>query len=404
RTHGWLSISSIVKRRLKDDVLSVDLSGALVWRPISGWYRSGLGRRRWIRLSLKYGKLSKLGVRYQAVVTDDHAILTPNGWCAAGELKTDELVVTGEPAPNLAQRELLDGTMLGDASISRRNFSVGHVDKDYVMAKYLAFKSLGAKIHGPYKNKHSTVGARPFWRVDLPSAMWIAVQKKRWYPEGKKRVPRDLKITPMLLAAWYFDDGTGGYGKTSSFATHGFLREDVEWLSAKLKGFGVPNTVVGMEERGCLIRLGHAATRKLMLIISDYAPASMRRKIGARISFRRELWELGEPMAGVQPVIVEESEDKLENAFCIDVKDTQNFVSPTAVLHNCTQFNQDTALIFINQLRNDMGVTFGNPERLPGGKGLKFHVSLMVRTRRGAWLTDADMAEDELPDLDTVLQ
>lgn len=69
-----------------------------------------------------------------------------------------------------------------------------------------------------------------------------------------------------------------------------------------------------------------------------------------------------------------------------------------------TQFNQDTALIFINQLRTDMGVTFGNPERLPGGKGLKFHVSLMVRTRQGAWLTDADVVEDELPDLDTVLE
>ncbi len=76
----------------------------------------------------------------------------------------------------------------------------------------------------------------------------------------------------------------------------------------------------------------------------------------------------------------------------------------TEGVSRATQFNQDTALIFINQLRNDMGVTFGNPERLPGGKGLKFHVSLMVRTRRGAWLTDADVPEGELPDLDTVLE
>ncbi len=76
----------------------------------------------------------------------------------------------------------------------------------------------------------------------------------------------------------------------------------------------------------------------------------------------------------------------------------------TEGISKATQFNQDTALIFINQLRTDMGVTFGNPERLPGGKGLKFHVSLMVRTRRGAWLTDVDVPEDELPDLDTVLE
>ena len=69
-----------------------------------------------------------------------------------------------------------------------------------------------------------------------------------------------------------------------------------------------------------------------------------------------------------------------------------------------TQYNQTTALIFINQLRTDLGKTFGNPEKLPGGKALKFHVSLIVRVRRGQWLTEADVAEDEMPDLDTVLE
>ena len=76
----------------------------------------------------------------------------------------------------------------------------------------------------------------------------------------------------------------------------------------------------------------------------------------------------------------------------------------TAGVKRATQYNQNTALIFINQMRTEMGVTFGNPEKLPGGKALKFHMSLMVRTRRGAWLTDADVPEDELPDLDTVLE
>ena len=69
-----------------------------------------------------------------------------------------------------------------------------------------------------------------------------------------------------------------------------------------------------------------------------------------------------------------------------------------------TQYNQTSALIFVNQLRVEMGKTFGNPEKLPGGKALKFYVSLMVRVRRGQWLNDSDVDEDELPDLDAVLE
>ncbi len=62
-----------------------------------------------------------------------------------------------------------------------------------------------------------------------------------------------------------------------------------------------------------------------------------------------------------------------------------------------TQYNNETALIFINQLRINMGVKFGNPESMPGGKGLRFHASLLVRVRRGAWLhtvSEEDRDED----------
>ncbi len=60
-----------------------------------------------------------------------------------------------------------------------------------------------------------------------------------------------------------------------------------------------------------------------------------------------------------------------------------------------TQYNNETALIFINQLRVNMGVKFGNPESMPGGKGLKFHASLIMRVRRGTWLTDASEGEKD---------
>jgi len=41
-----------------------------------------------------------------------------------------------------------------------------------------------------------------------------------------------------------------------------------------------------------------------------------------------------------------------------------------------------TTLIFVNQLRENVGVMFGNPETTPGGRALKFYASLRLRVSR----------------------
>jgi len=42
----------------------------------------------------------------------------------------------------------------------------------------------------------------------------------------------------------------------------------------------------------------------------------------------------------------------------------------------------DTIVIFINQIRMQIGVMFGNPETTPGGKALKFYTSVRIDIRR----------------------
>ncbi|MBV9851976.1 MAG: recombinase RecA [Armatimonadetes bacterium] len=42
----------------------------------------------------------------------------------------------------------------------------------------------------------------------------------------------------------------------------------------------------------------------------------------------------------------------------------------------------NTAAIFINQIREKIGVMFGNPETTPGGRALKFYASVMLDVRR----------------------
>ncbi|MBS1456358.1 MAG: recombinase RecA [Clostridia bacterium] len=48
-----------------------------------------------------------------------------------------------------------------------------------------------------------------------------------------------------------------------------------------------------------------------------------------------------------------------------------------------------TCVIFINQLREKVGIMFGNPETTPGGKALKFYSSVRLDVRKGDVIKDA---------------
>ncbi len=49
-----------------------------------------------------------------------------------------------------------------------------------------------------------------------------------------------------------------------------------------------------------------------------------------------------------------------------------------------------TCVLFINQLREKVGVMFGNPETTPGGKALKFYASIRIDVRKADALKDGD--------------
>ena len=49
-----------------------------------------------------------------------------------------------------------------------------------------------------------------------------------------------------------------------------------------------------------------------------------------------------------------------------------------------------TAVIFINQLREKVGIVFGNPEITPGGRALKFYSSIRIELRRSEAIKQGD--------------
>jgi recombination protein RecA len=59
----------------------------------------------------------------------------------------------------------------------------------------------------------------------------------------------------------------------------------------------------------------------------------------------------------------------------------------TAVVHK-----QNSTVVFINQLRQKIGIVFGNPETTPGGQALKFYASVRLDIRRIGQLKQGDEA------------
>ena len=58
-----------------------------------------------------------------------------------------------------------------------------------------------------------------------------------------------------------------------------------------------------------------------------------------------------------------------------------------------TLSKSNTCAIFINQMREKIGVMFGNPETTPGGKALKFYASVRMDIRRIGGIKGPDNAE-----------
>ncbi|MCZ6769174.1 MAG: recombinase RecA [Acidobacteria bacterium] len=78
--------------------------------------------------------------------------------------------------------------------------------------------------------------------------------------------------------------------------------------------------------------------------------------------------EMGDPHMGLQARLMSQALRKL--AGCVS--------------------KSQTCLIFINQIREKIGVMFGNPETTTGGRALKFYASIRLEVRRVASIKEGD--------------
>lgn len=74
-----------------------------------------------------------------------------------------------------------------------------------------------------------------------------------------------------------------------------------------------------------------------------------------------------------------------------DMKDQQMAMTArmmSKALRKLTALNEESLIIFINQLREKPGVMYGNPIYTPGGKALGFYSAIRLQIARGDWIVD----------------
>jgi len=157
---------------------------------------------------------------------------------------------------NLSQEaiEWIQGELLGDGCLCSRyinsaSFVYGSKYLEYCQYISDTLKSFGIKQVGKInKSCNKRWGREESYKYCSHTYSELLPIYKKWYPEGKKIIPKDMKLTPMTCRQWYIGDGNLAHYKNItrrpriSLATCGFSISGVEWLIKQLIELGFKAT------------------------------------------------------------------------------------------------------------------------------------------------------------------
>jgi recombination protein RecA len=131
------------------------------------------------------------------------------------------------------------------------------------------------------------------------------------------------------------------------------------------KKLGVELETLLVSQPGCGEEAMHITE---MLIRSNAVDVIVIDSVAALVPRKELEGEIGDQHVGLQARLMSQSLRKLTGAIS----------------------KSKTAVIFINQIREKIGVMFGNPETTPGGRALKFYSSCRIDVRRIGQLKEGE--------------
>jgi hypothetical protein len=143
------------------------------------------------------------------------------------------------------QWSIINGSLLGDGHITNQRYGNSAFAKnqcgkheDYLKWHFdkLTPYSCSIKYYDNYclGKKYDRISFR------TKSNLSFAKLREKWYPSGKKIIPQDLKLDPLTIAVWFFDDGSNSIkSRCCKFATYCFTKKECEFLAEELTNFNI---------------------------------------------------------------------------------------------------------------------------------------------------------------------
>ena len=352
---SWKRIGNLVRERYAGKVMSVDEYGHIVPKAVTDWHATPVMSRSMYKLSCVSLK-TRGGYKAVTWLTEDHKVKTTRGWVRADKLRNNDLVAVGSGLTRIA-KEVLEGTVLGDAHIDRRSghISIRHcqAQKEYALLKANALKELNIVVNDGVQHKDGK--SYPYTDIRSLAHRSIQVMRNRFYPNGTKTVPEDLRFTPISFCMWFLDnghtttksdDGREGVGSgLAEIAAHAFSDEGIQLLINKLwQQLGLRGYTRATAPGRIFFRAND--TYKLSEMIAPYCPESMRYKLHPRVRssvpFEPKLLR----PSGLQETLYDQiTIEHVPNwgsdrtVYCLDVEDTHCFVTSGGVVHNCWPYH-----------------------------------------------------------------
>ena len=115
---------------------------------------------------------------------------------------------------NLSQEaiEWIDGELLGDGCLITRSrysaeFYYGSKHIEYIQYVSNTLKSFGIKQVGRIRKYHHKNLNCFSYGYCSKSYVELLPIREQWYPNGKKIIPKAIKLTPLTVRQWYIGDG-----------------------------------------------------------------------------------------------------------------------------------------------------------------------------------------------------
>lgn len=299
---------------------------------VLNYSKTKLNNRKLFKIILDCKKHDKRN--YGAIITEDHEILTKEGYKEVRNLNKTDKINTGTYLPNKEIYSALIGTLLGDSSITKSNFlSCSHSKKQ---EDYLDFKFNIISENWHKKESKCNVKGKSYSYIKGHfSELYLRNLRSKLYPKGEKTITKEIlkDYNIISLAFQYMDDGYLRQEKyfSSEIATCGFDKKSLKLLSDHIKKMGFDHNITKDNRLYFTVK----QTKKLSKAISKYVPKCMeykllpedRNKEKHEFNYLRRIY--------YDAFKLKEYKPKQKSVYDITVQDNENFLTESGVIHNC---------------------------------------------------------------------